>query len=301
VSIFGLRFAENWFTFRRDKMSSPASPDLTRTEPPPSALLFASGARLASGTALVFFLLVLWQTISRTPLPGKPGWAETLLVLTAALATLTALARQTPGYKVMLAAAIIGMAGGIAHGVGVKTAIPFGPFVYSDQVGPKIFGTLAWPMPALWIIIALNARGVARLIMKPWRKMKSYGFWVIGIATALVVVLDLALEPFATRHAQYWVWLPTKFPYTWHGMPWINSLGWALTALLMFAFATPFLVNKNSRARKLPPDYHPLIVWLLLLALFGAGAGVNQLWSVTVLCAITAIVTTVFAVRGARW
>lgn len=282
-------------------MSSSSSPDVLRTDPSPSAALLTSGARLASGTALVFLLLVLGQTISRTLLLGKPGWAETLLVITTALATLTSLARQLSGIKVLLAAAIIGLAGGIAHGVGVKTAIPFGPFVYTDSIGPKIFDTVAWAMPGLWIIIALNARGVARLIMKPWRKLKSYGFWVIGVATVLVVLMNLALEPFATRHAHYWVWLPTKFPFTWHGMPWINSLGWALTTLLMLAFATPFLVNKNSRSRKLPPDYHPLIVWLLLLTLFSASAAMNQLWSATALCAGTAMVSAIFAVRGARW
>ncbi len=282
-------------------MSSPTLSDAVRTDLPPSAQLFAFGARLASGAALLFFLAVLWQTITQHPLPGKPGWAETFLLIFAALATLTSLARQLPGYKVMLAAAIIGVAGGIAHAVGVKTAIPFGPFAYSESIGPKVFGTVAWPLPALWIIIALNARGVARLIMKPWRKLKNYGFWVIGVAAGLVVLMNLALEPFATRVSHYWVWLPTKFPFTWHGMPWINSLGWALVSLLLFAFATPFLVNKNSRSRKLPTDWHPLIVWLLLLALFGTGAAINQLWSATTLCGVTALVTTVFAVRGARW
>ena len=274
---------------------------MVNSDPPPSARFFNLSDRLASGAALLCFALVLWQTISQTPLPGKPGWADALLVITTALATLMAQARKLAGGKVLLAGAIIGVAGGIAHAVGVTTAIPFGPFVYSDLMGPRLWGTIAWPVPALWIIVVLNARGVARLILKPWRKLKHYGFWVIGVATALVVVLDLALEPFATRLSHYWLWQPTKFPWTWHGMPWINSLGWALTALLMFAFATPSLINKNSRSRKLPPDYHPLIVWLLLLTLFGTGAAVNHLWSEVGLCSVTAILTTVFAVRGARW
>lgn len=282
-------------------MSSPAPTRIVNAEKPPSTQLFESSARFTSGLALVLFGLVFWQMISRTPLPGKPGLAEALLVITTALATLMSLARQIPGHKVLLAGVIVGVAGGIAHAVGVKTSIPFGPFVYSENIGPKFFGMVAWPLPALWIIIVLNARGVARMILKPWRKTKTYGFWVIGVATALVVLLDLALEPFATRVSHFWLWLPTKFPVTWHGMPLINSLGWALVSLLMFAFATPFLINKSSRSRKLPPDYHPLIVWLLLLTLFGTGAALNQLWSATILCATTAIVTTIFAVRGVRW
>jgi uncharacterized membrane protein len=231
----------------------------------------------------------------------KSGWPEAMLVITTAIATLTSLSRQLAGQNVLLAATIVGVLGGTAHAVGVITGIPFGPFAYSSSAGPKLFDTLAWSMPAVWIIILFNARGVARLMLKPWRKTKHYGFWVIGVAGALVVLFDLALEPFATRVNGYWLWLPTKFPWTWNGMPLINSLGWALVALLIFAFATPALINKHSRSRKLPPDFHPLIVWDLLLALFGTAAALHQLWSAVALCVVTAVVSTVFAIRGARW
>lgn len=281
-------------------MSSDSSHRLP-TEALPSARLVELSARAASGLALLAFLLVLGQIITGTPVLGKAGRAEALLVVMTAVATVLTLAKQLPGHKVLLAAAIVAIVGGAAHAVGLATAIPFGPFAYADSIGPILFGNLAWPMPALWIIAIFNARGVARLGLKPWRKTKTYGFWVIGVATLLVVLFDLALEVFATKVGHYWFWLPTKFPYTWLGMPWSNSLGWALVSLLMFAFATPFLINKSSRSRRLPPDYHPLIVWVLLLTLFGTGAAMEKLWSATALCGITALLSTVFALRGARW
>jgi uncharacterized membrane protein len=282
-------------------MSSPITTERIKPEALPSAQLFNLAGHTASASALLCFGLVLWQTIARTPLPGKPGWAEALLVVTTTIATIASLARQLPGPKVMIGAAIIAILGGSAHAIGASASIPFGPFVYTDAIGPRLFGNLAWPMPLLWIIIVLNARGVARLGLKPWRKTKTYGFWVMGVATFLVVLFNLGLEVYAAKVARYWLWLPTKFPFTWHNMPWINSLGWALVSLLMFAFATPFLINKSSRSRKLPPDYHPLIVWVLLLAWFGTGAALENFWSATVLCAVTALVSIVFAVRGARW
>lgn len=241
------------------------------------------------------------QPFLRSTAFGKSGWPAALLVITAAFATLTSMSRQLAGQNVLLAATIIAGVGGIAHAVGVITGIPFGPFAYSSGAGPMIFSTLAWPLPVIWIIALLNARGVARLMLKPWRKLKHYGFWVIGVAAALVVLFDLALEPFATRVNGYWVWLPTKFPWTWNGMPLINSLGWALVAILTLAFATPAMINKHSRSRKLPQDFHPLIVWVLLLALFGTGAALHQLWSALALCIVTALVSTIFALRGAKW
>ena len=270
-------------------------------EEKPSTQLFKLSANAISIVSLGCFLLVLSQTISQQPLPGKPGWAEALLVITLTLATLANLSRQLPGQNVLLAAAIIAVIGGIAHGVGAATAIPFGPFTYLDNCGPKIFNTLAWPIPALWIIIVLNSRGVARLILRPWRKLKNYGFWLIGITTALVILFDLAFEPFASQTNHYWLWLPTTFPITWQRVPLVNSLGWLLATLLMLVFATPPLINKQSRSRKTVPDYHPLVVWLLGLALFATGAGIHQLWVVVGFCVAAGIVTAIAALRGARW
>jgi uncharacterized membrane protein len=280
------------------------SSDITsrrKSAPRPSATLFDWFARSASFTALLCLVAVFAQMFLRSTAFGQSGWPAALLVIATAFATLTSMARQLAGQNVMLAATIIAVAGGVAHAVGVITGIPFGPFAYLSGAGPMFFNTLAWPMPAVWIIVLLNARGVARLILKPWRKLKNYGFFVIGMAAALVVLFDLALEPFATRVNGYWVWLPTKFPWTWNGMPLINSLGWALVALITLAFATPAMINKHSRSRKLPPDFHPLIVWVLLLMLFGTGAAMNQLWSSLALCVATALTSTVFALRGAKW
>lgn len=280
---------------------SSASRSTPVNEERPSTQLFQLGVRFSALAALACYLLVLWQVISQTPLPGKAGWAEALLVVTLTVSTLMSLARQLPGQNVLLAAAIIAVLGGIAHGVNALTAIPFGPLAYGEGCGPKLFGTLAWPLPALWIILVLNSRGVARLIVRPWRKLKNYGFWLIGITTALVILLDLGLEPFATRANSYWLWLPTTFPVTWHQSPLTNSLGWLVSTLLILAFATPPLINKQSRSRKAPPDYQPLIVWLLLLVLFATGAVVHQLWTAAGFCLVAGMGTAFFALRGARW
>jgi len=282
-------------------MSSAEQSKTVVTGSKPSAQLLNLSVRLSSLAALGCFLLVLWQVISRSPLPGKTGWPEALLIVTLTLTTLVSLTRQLPAQNVLLAAAIIGGLGGIAHGVGAVTAIPFGPFTYLNDCGPKLFNILAWPIPALWIVIVLNSRGVGRLILRPWRKLRNYGFWLIGITTALVVLLDLALDPFSTKVNNYWFWLPTTFPVTWHGAPLTNSLGWLVTTLLILALATPPLINKQPRSRKSPPDFHPLVVWLLLLALFATGAVVQQLWTAAGFCLGAGMVTAFFALRGARW
>jgi uncharacterized membrane protein len=289
------------FTLRATNMDLPSPARRTTAEIVPSDRLLTLGIQTFSALALVSFLLVLWTLITQSPLAGKPGWPEAVLVLTTALATVASLSRALPGQKVLLATVVIGLLGGLAHGIGAKTAYPFGPFAYQETAGPKFFNALAWPLPLIWIIAILNARGVARLILRPWRKLKNYAFWLIGLTASLVMLFDLALEPFAAYVNHFWLWQLTKFPFTWYRAPIVNFLGWVLTALLILAFTTPALTKKPARSKKNTTDYHPLIVWLLALTLFATSALRNQLWAAAGLCVLTGIVTAIFAVRGARW
>lgn len=251
--------------------------------------------------ALVSYALVLVVLVARIELPGKPGWAEALLVFTTTIATLAALSRHLPLQNVLLASVIIALIGSISHTIGAITGIPFGPFTYLENVGPRIFDTLAWPIPLLWILVILNSRGVARLILRPWRKMRTYGFWLIGITAVLAMLLDAAMEPFMALVKHYWFWQPTRIPFTIGSAPVTNVLGWLLTALLILAFATPTLIDKRARPTQRPPDYHPLVTWLLALILFAVGTAMNQFWIPVIFSTVIGVTVTLFAVRGARW
>ena len=112
-----------------------------------------------------------------------------------------------------------------------------------------------------------------------------------------MVLLDLGLEPFATRVKHYWFWNPTKLKFDWYSTPWVNFFGWAVTALLILAFATPSLINKKPGPQP-PPDYSPLVVWLLLDLLFATGAAVHQLWPAVGLIVLSSVGVAVFAIRG---
>ena len=68
--------------------------------------------------------------------------------------------------------------------------------------------------------------------MRPWRKLRVYGYWLMGLTTLLVLIFDLGLEPFATRVSHYWIWGQTKISIDWYGTPLSNFLGWLVTTLL---------------------------------------------------------------------
>ncbi len=232
-------------------------------------------------------------------LPGKPGWPEALLLLLATAGTLIALVRQLPLQNVLLAAGVIALMGGAVQALGVTTGIPFGPFLFGTDAGPRLFKTLPWAQPLIWVVVILNSRGVARLILRPWRKIRNYGFWLIGMTALLSVLFDLALDPFAARVKHYWLWLPTKFPANWQGAPLVNFFSWAAVSLLILAFVTPALINKNPARR--PPDFHPLAVWVGALVWFGVASAQHGIWPAVVADGTLAALVAAFAIRGGRW
>jgi len=255
--------------------------------------------RVLSALFLAQFAIVLGtQCWPGTPL-AKAGWPEGVLLMLALGTTLASLARQLPIQNVLLGCGIIAVISAAVEVLGALTSIPFGPFLYTSTVGPQLFSVLPCAVPVLWVVTLLNARGVGRLILRPWRRIRTYGFWLMGLTALLAVLFDFGLEPFACRVNHYWFWSPTKLPSNWYGAPWVNFLAWAITALLILAFATPSLINKKPVKR--PPDFHPLLVWSCLNFLLAAAAAAHQLWIAAGFVLASTITAAVFACRGASW
>ena len=245
------------------------------------------------GLFLLQFILVWTRLWLPWPLLGNARWPDGLLVVLTTATVLASLSLQLPGQNVMLASIIIAFIAGAVQTLGALTAIPFGPYVYTDHIGQQLFYPLPWAVPMVWIAVLLASRSVARLMLRPWRKTQNYGFRLIGLTTLLVVLLDAGLEPFATH-------VKTKLKFDWYSTPWVNFLGWAVTALLILAFATPALLNKKPVPQP-TPEYSPLVVWLLLNLLFATGAVVHHLWPAVGLISLSSVAVAVFALRGARW
>jgi uncharacterized membrane protein len=228
------------------------------------------------------------------------GWLDAAFILVATGSTLAALWRRLPFQNVLLAALGVAVIGGGFSALGTRTDLPFGPFVFAPAMGAQLFKTLPWAMLLVWVVVVLNARGVARLILRPWRKTKTYGFRVIGATALLVLLFDVALEPYAFRVKHYWLWLPTNLPLAWQGASLVNFLAWALITILVLLFVTPALIVKRPRSRS-SPNFHPLCLWLGGILLFATGCGVNDIWPPVFVDAAIGIGVAIFAIRGAMW
>lgn len=234
--------------------------------------------------------------------PQHFGLLDAALMLLAAGACIVSLNRLVPLQNALAAVGIAAALGGLAHGLSAKLnfAMPFGPIFFHETAGAKIFNFVPWTIPLLWVVALFSSRGTARVILRPWRKLKSYGYWVIGLTAVLMVAFDFALEPFAVRARHFWLWQPTKIPVTWYDASPLNFIGWAFVSLLILAFATPTLIKKQPGSRS-PLDLNPFGIWLGAILLFAVGAARAALWPAVTADAIIAGVTLIFSIRGVRW
>lgn len=259
-------------------------------------------ANIVHGVIFFAFLaqagISIFNQVPNLALFGEARWPDGLLLFLCAATTVASLTRYLPSQNVMLATITVGVLAGGLEVLNAFTGVPFGPRTFTPRMGQHLFYPLPWAMPVLWLVAILNTRGVARLILRPWRNGRNYGLGVIGTAVALMVVFGLCLDPVATQVKSFWVWTPNKSALNWYHAPAITFVSWSVVSLLLLAFATPALINKQPSPSR--PHRDALWVWLVMLIWVGASAATQHLWAVIGLSGACGVVVAVFALRGAR-
>jgi putative membrane protein len=155
--------------------------------------------------------------------PRRPARATRRLLLLM-LATSVADAVQARGWRrgvpPVAAAGAIGLA---AELVGVATGRPFGPYRYSEKLGPRVAGVPPLAAAA-WALMARPAWAIAG------RLSPRTGSRVVLAAGALTA-WDVFVDPRMARDG-YWTW-PGGGRY--EGVPLSNFGGWLATSLVVFA------------------------------------------------------------------
>ena len=183
------------------------------------------------------------------------GTRAGLTVLTVVLGYLLSVSHALLTRGVRTAAALVATAtlGGFAvEAVGVATGFPFGTYVYSGQLGPKLLGVpliipLAWTWMAwpAWLAALRVARGT------PAR---------VALAAAGLAAWDLFLDPQMVAEG-YWSWeSPTPALPGVPGVPIGNYLGWLGFAVLLMAGLAAAAGPRAAVA--LPGDTAMLALWL---------------------------------------
>lgn len=153
----------------------------------------------------------------------QPAWLEPLLLASAGLISVPAVARLAGWRRTGIILAAMAIFSISAESLGAAGGLPYGIFHYTDRLGPKAFGLAPWVMTLAWPPFLMAGVWIRRQFRRP-----ALGL-TLGALT--VVTADLLLDPGAVR-AGYWYWESAGI---WHGIPLSNYIGWAAMSLVGIA------------------------------------------------------------------
>src|SRR5438132_8998176 len=151
---------------------------------------------------------------------------------------------------VLVFAAITLVVSNIFENLSILTGFPFGHYVYTDGMGPKLFlvailigpaylgtGYLSWMLARL-MLGATEQRLPGHLI-----------FTVPLLASFLMVAWDLSFDPIASTIRHLWIWQEGG---NYFGVPFSNFMGWFLTVFIFFQLFALYLRGRQIAYAQVP-------------------------------------------------
>ena len=154
------------------------------------------------------------------------------------------------GWRGVLAfAGLYVVVGNVLENLSIATGFPFGHYVFTERMGPKIL-----QVPILlglaYVGMGYLSWTVARAILRE-RAGELSGWRVAALPVLASVVMtawDLAMDPIWSTVGRLWIWQQGGGYF---GVPASNYVGWLLTNYVIYRLFV--LVVMRGRARGLPP------------------------------------------------
>jgi uncharacterized membrane protein len=118
----------------------------------------------------------------------------------------------------------------IVEETGVRTGLVFGPYHYSDQLGPKL-GNVPVLIPLGWFMMIYPSWVVAQALLRGVDVRRPAGMVALALLSALAMTgWDMVMDPPMVR-AGVWVWHEGG-PY--FGVPLQNYFGWVANTFVIY-------------------------------------------------------------------
>jgi putative membrane protein len=116
---------------------------------------------------------------------------------------------------------------------GVRTGLVYGPYHYSDMLGPKL-GHVPVLIPLAWFMMIYPSWVTARALLRGVRTESAAGIAGLALVAAMVMTAwDTVMDP-GMAAAGNWVW---EQGGAYFGVPLRNYFGWLLTTFLVYCGA----------------------------------------------------------------
>jgi uncharacterized membrane protein len=146
--------------------------------------------------------------------------------------------------------------------VGVATGLVYGPYHYTNKLGPLFLGLVPYLIPVAWFMMSSPSFVIAdRLIpagWKHWQRILS----VAAVGGLVMTAWDLVMDPIMVSSG-HWVW---DVNGAYHGIPLQNFWGWWLTVFTTFAL---YLLISGKGTRLPQANFDRLAVLSYLVTALG--------------------------------
>lgn len=203
--------------------------------------------------AAVMYLILtefLWHWI-HLPSAGNIGFT---LVFTAF--ALLHCAASAGWRRTALFFAIAAIVSYLCEEFGVRTGWIYGPYHYSDMLGPKL-GHVPLLIPLAWFMMIYPAWVVARALLRGLETGSPVGLISLSAIAALVMTAwDTVMDP-GMAAAGNWIW---EQPGPYFGVPMQNYAGWLLTTFLVYCGWG--LLARRQASAEIQNGFPALPIWV---------------------------------------
>jgi putative membrane protein len=223
---------------------------------------------------LVLYALVTAYAIIGRPLGIAPSHITTPLVALVGFAFALLHAGQREGWSraLRLLALVFGVSL-LFESLGVATGLIYGPYHYTDKLGPLFLGLVPYLIPVAWFMMSYPSFVIADWLVplgwKHWQRLLC----VAAVGGLVMTAWDLIMDPIMVSGG-HWIW---DVQGSYFGIPLQNFWGWWLTVFTTYALYV-WISGRGARPARAGFDLLALASYLvtalgLVIASHLSGAG----------------------------
>lgn len=199
--------------------------------------------RLSPLLLIVYSVLTLYSTARIIlDLPSLPYFTPMLTVLAFCFAWLHGKERLGWLRATLLLLITFGVSL-LFESLGVATGLVYGPYHYTDKLGPMFLGLVPYLIPIAWFMMTYPSLVIAESLLpnpsRSWPTMLA----TAGLGAVIMTSWDVAMDPMMVA-GKHWVW---DVNGAFFGVPLQNYWGWWLTIFVTFVLYYT-LSRRTSRA-----------------------------------------------------
>ncbi len=217
--------------------------------------------RLTISILAIYILLTIYTLVSLfLGLTYHPFFTPMLTLLAFTFAILHGY--QNLGWRKTLL--LLGLTFGVSllfESVGVATGWVYGPYHYTNKLGPKFLGLVPLLIPVAWFMMTYPSYVIANRLVPAQKSRWAWRFSVAALGALIMASWDLAMDPMMVAGG-HWVW---DKPGAYFGIPLQNYWGWWLTIFVTFIL---YLIIGRVKPQPMPVNK---ITWMAIASFATTG------------------------------